>query len=95
MTTLDYTIFVLALLAALTAVVSFAAIMRYLFDRGLADRKERSADIRVYYQAYMASTKKENHRIGSAFWIHCLATGIFICAGVGYSVFRILLPRLL
>ncbi len=82
-------------MAALVAAGSFAAIMRYLFDRGLADRSDRSADIRVYYQTYLSTTKRETGRIGTALWIHCISAGVFVCAGVGYSIFRFILPRLL
>jgi len=81
-------------MAALVAAGSFAAIMRYLFDCGLADRNERSTDIRVYYQTYLAATKKETGRIGTALWVHGISTGVFICAGVGYTIFRFILPRL-
>ena len=95
MTALDYTIVVLAALAALVAAGSFAAIMRYLFDRGLADRNKRSADIRQYYQTYLSTTKRETGRIGTALWIHGISTGVFICAGVGYTIFRFILPRLI
>ena len=94
MTPFDYMIVILAGVAALIAVVSFAAITSYLFDRGLADRNERSPDIRIYYQTYLATTKKESGRIGTAFWIHCIAAGIFVCTGVGYTIFRFILPRL-
>ncbi len=94
MTTTDYIIAALAGTAALICAGSFAAIAKYLFDRGLADRNARSPDIRVYYQTYMAATKKENGRVGTAFWIHCVAAGVFVCTGVGYTVFRFILPRL-
>ena len=84
----------LAVTAALISAGSFAAIVTYLFDRGLADRNERSPDIRMYYRSYLSATKKETGRIGTAFWIHCVSAGVFICTGVGYTIFQFLLPRL-
>ena len=87
-------ILALAGAAALICAGSFASIATYLFDRGLADRNERSPDIRVYYQAYMTSTKKEQGRVGTAFWIHCVSAGVFVCTGVGYTIFRFIWPRL-
>ena len=91
MTAFDYTIIVLA---ALIATGSFAAMMRYLFERGLADRNERSADIRLYYQTYLSTTKRETGKIGTALWVHGISAGVFICAGVAYTIFRFILPRL-
>ena len=80
-------------LAALVAAGSFSVIAKYLFDRGLADRNERAPDIRIYYRTYLTATRKESGRVGVVFWMHCVAAGIFICTGVGYTIFRFILPR--
>lgn len=93
MTAFDYTIIALMGLAALTAAGSFSAIAKYLFDRGLAERNDRETDLRKYYRSYLAATRKENGRAGSAFWVHCVSAGIFICTGVGYTIVRLILPR--
>ena len=94
MTLIDTLIIGLAGAAALIAAVSFASMAKYLFDRGLADRNDRSPDIRVYYQTYLTVTKQRDGRVGTAFWIHCLSVGVFVCTAVGYTLFRFILPRL-
>jgi hypothetical protein len=81
-------------LAALVAAVSFSRIAGYLFDRGLADRHDRTPDIRIFYRTYIAHTKEKSGRIGGAFWVHCVSAGIFIATGVVYALGRFILPRL-
>jgi len=80
-------------LAALIAAVSFSIIVRYLFERGLADRNMRTPDLREIYRNYMNHTRKENGRIGPALWIHGGSAAIFIFTGVVYTIFRFILPR--
>jgi len=92
MTVADYTILILMGVAALCAAASFSIIARYLFDRGLADRNAQTVDIRQLYSAYMADTRRQTGRIGSVFWVHCVAAGLFISIGVIYTIFRFLLP---
>jgi hypothetical protein len=81
-------------LAAAIAAASFSVIARYLFARDLADRNQPVPDIRVLYKAYITQTRKETGRIGGAFWTHSIAAGLFIAIGVGYTIFRFILPRL-
>lgn len=94
LTALDILICVLMALSAVIAAVSFSIIARYLFARNLADRNQQVPDIRVLYTAYIAHTRRETGRIGGAFWIHSVAAGLFISMGVGYTIFRFILPRL-
>lgn len=89
----DYTVLIVMGTAALVAAGSFAIIARYLFDRGLADRKAAAPDIRVFYKTYMAHTKSDTGRIGRAFWVHSVSAGIFIFSGVVYTIGRFILPR--
>lgn len=89
----DYTVLMVMGLSAVSAAVAFSIIARYLFDRGLADRNTQTPDIRFFYKAYMAHTKKKTGRIGAAFWVHSISAGIFISTGVAYTIFRFILPR--
>lgn len=93
MTATDTTIVILMGLAALVAAASFSIIVRYLFDRGLADRNMQKPDLREIYRSYMDHTRKENGRMGPALWIHGGSAAIFILTGVAYTIFRFILPR--
>jgi hypothetical protein len=79
--------------AAIVAAASFSMIVRYLFDRGLADRSMQTPDLRKMYRTYMNHTRKETGRMGTALWIHGGSAAIFILAGVAYTIFRFILPR--
>ncbi len=93
MTTADCIVLIVMAGAAAAAAASFATIAKYLFDRKLADRHQSSPDIRLLYRTYMAQTRKESGRIGSALWIHGLCAGIFILTGMVYTIVRFVLPR--
>jgi hypothetical protein len=75
-------------LAAIVAAVSFSIIVKYLFDRSLADRGMRAPDLREIYQTYMKHTRKENGRTGPVLWVHAGSAAIFILTGVAYTIFR-------
>ena len=89
----DYMILVGMGLAAVVAAGSFSVIARYLFDRGLADRNAKAPNILDLYKTYMAQTRKQNGRIGTAFWVHSGSAGLFILTGVVYTIVRFILPR--
>jgi len=91
----NYMILILMGIAAVIAAGSFSIIARYLFDRGLADRNAQVPDILVFYKTYMAHTKKQTGRIGTAFWVHCVSAGVFITTGVFYTIGRFIVPRFL
>ena len=93
MTATDIAIVILMGTAALVAAASFSIVVRYLFDRGLADRSMQTPDLREIYRTYMNQTRKENGRVGTALWIHGGSAAIFILAGVAYTIFRFILPR--
>ena len=95
MATADYTILIVMGTAALIAAGAFAVIAAYLFDRGLADRNAKMPDLRVFYKTYMAHTRQQTGRIGTAFWVHSISAGIFILTGVIYTIARFILPRFL
>ncbi len=95
MNTIDIIILVLMAMAAIVAAGAFAAIAKYLFDHGLADRHQTAPNIVELYKTYMAHTRKTTGRIGGMFWIHGVSAGIFITVGVIYSVVRFILPRLM
>jgi len=92
-TATDIAIVALMGLAAIVAAASFSVIVRYLFDRGLADRSMQAPDLREIYRTYMNQTRKENGRVGTALWIHGGSAAIFIFTGVVYTIFRLILPR--
>lgn len=94
LTTLDTVICVSMAVAAVIAAASFSIIVRYLFARDLADRNQQVLDIRSLYTAYIAQTRRETGRIGGALWVHSVAAGLFISIGVGYTIYRFILPRL-
>ena len=93
MTAADTIIVILMGLAALVAAVSFSIVVRYLFERGLADRNMQAPDLREIYRTYMNQTRKENGRVGPVLWIHGGSAAIFIFTGVAYTIFRFILPR--
>jgi hypothetical protein len=95
LTTLDTVICVSMAMAAVISAASFSIIVRYLFARDLADRNQQVPDIRALYTAYIAQTRRETGRIGGALWVHSVAAGLFISIGVGYTIYRFILPRLL
>jgi hypothetical protein len=90
----DFTILVLMGIAALVSAVSFATIVRTLYDKGLADPKDSRPDIPAFYKTYMAHTKKQTGRFGKTFWVHVVSAGVFILVGAGYTIYRWLLPIL-
>jgi hypothetical protein len=81
-------------MAAAIAVISFSTIARHLFDHGLADRHAQAPDIRIFYKTYIAHTKNKTGRIGGVFWVHIVSAGVFIFAGVAYTIYRFILPRI-
>ncbi|BBO88428.1 hypothetical protein [Desulfosarcina ovata] len=87
---------VLAAMAVVVAVAlgAFVPITKYLFDRGLVDRNQQAPNIIDFYKTYVAHTRKTTGRIGTAFWVHAVSAGLFIVIGVGYTIFRFILPRL-
>jgi len=93
LTATDTTIVILMGLAAFVAATSFSIIVRYLFDRGLADRNMQTPDLREIYRTYMNQTRKENGQVGPALWIHGGSAAIFIFTGVAYTIVRFILPR--
>ena len=93
MTATDTAIVILMGVAALVAAVSFSIVVRYLFERGLADRNMQAPDLREIYRTYMNQTRKENGRVGPALWIHGGSAAIFIFTGVAYTIVRFILPR--
>jgi hypothetical protein len=80
--------------AAMIAAGSFSIIARYLFDRGLANRKTLAPNIIDLYRTYIAHTRKKTGRIGLAFWVHSVSAGMFISIGVFYTIGRFILPRM-
>lgn len=93
MTGTDTIIVILMGLAAIVAAASFSIVVRYLFERGLADRTMQTPDLREIYRTYMNQTRKETGRIGPTLWIHGGSAAIFIFTGVAYTIFRFILPR--
>lgn len=93
MTNTDTIIAILMGLTAIVAAASFSVIVRYLFERGLADRDMQTPDLREIYRTYINQTRKENGRLGPALWIHGGSAAIFIFTGVAYTIFRFILPR--
>lgn len=90
----DYTIGIVLGVAAVIAAGSFSIIARYLFDHGLADRTARVPNIIDLYKTYIAHTRQKTGRIGSAFWVHSVFTGIFIATGAIYTIVRLIVPRI-
>jgi hypothetical protein len=95
MNTTDVIILVWMAGLAVFAIVTFAFIAKYLFDRGLADRNHPAPNILDFYKTYMAHTRKRTGRIGMTFWIHSLSAGAFITTGVAYTIIRFVLPRVM
>ena len=95
MTTVDWIILVCMGACAAIAAGAFASLTKYLFDRGLADPKTTAPDVVEFYKTYIAHTRGKTGRIGQAFWVHAVAAGLFIAIGVGYTIVRIILPRIL
>ena len=93
MTTADTIVLIVMAVTAAIAAGSFSAIVKYLFDRELADRHHSSPDIRLLYRTYLSQTRHESGRIGSALWIHVVCAGIFILTGTVYTIVRFVLPR--
>ena len=93
MTTTDWIILALMGAAAGVALVAFALLTRYLFDRGLADPDAAAPNIVDFYKRFIQHTRKETGRIGGAFWVHTIAAGVFITTGVVYTIARFVLPR--
>ena len=89
----DIAVIALMVIAAVVSAGSFSSIVRCLFDHGLADPNDRKPDIRAYYRQYIAHTKKQIGRTGNAFWVHAVSAGVFVLAGVAYTIFRFILPR--
>lgn len=94
MTTSDVIILAGMAVSAIVAAVAFAAITRYLFDRGLADRHAAAPDILAMYKTYAAHTRKTGGGVGLPLWIHAFAAGLFVATGVGYTIVRFVLPLL-
>lgn len=92
MHTTDIVILSLMAGAAFVAAGAFAAITRYLFDRGLADPNAVKPDLPGFYRAYVAHTRKTTGRVGLPLWIHAIFAGLFIAMGVGYTLVRFILP---
>jgi hypothetical protein len=90
----DITILVLMVIAAVVSAGSFSAIVRYLFEHGLADPNDRKPNILAFYKQFIAHTKKQMGRIGNAFWVHIVFAAVFILVGVGYTIYRWVLPLL-
>jgi hypothetical protein len=90
----DYAAMLIMGAAAMIAAGAFSVIARYLFDRGLADRRAPTPDIRVFYRAYIAHTRTTTGRIGAALWVHGVSVALFIITGVSYTIVRWVLPRL-
>jgi formate/nitrite transporter FocA (FNT family) len=90
-------IIILATMAGACVVAggAFAAIVKYLFDRELADRHATTPNIVDFYKSYIAHTRKTTGQIGRAFWVHSIAAGVFITTGVVYTILRFILPRIL
>ncbi len=95
MTTSDVAVIIMMGLSAVSAAISFAIIVRHLFDHGLADRNAQAPDIRKFYSAYLADTRHRTGRIGGIFWVHSISAALFITIGMGYTIYRFILPRLL
>lgn len=74
------------------AAVAFASIVKYLFDRGLADHNHPAPNVLAFYRTYTAHTRKTSGRIGLAFWIHVVFAVSFIAIGVAYTILRFVLP---
>lgn len=95
MNPIDITILILMGLAAVISAGSFSAIMRTLFDRGLANPRDRKPDILGYYKTYVAHTRRQIGRIGGTFWVHTVSAAVFILIGVCYTIYRFIIPRFL
>jgi hypothetical protein len=96
MNTMDIVILAGLALAAVIAAAAFAAIVRYLYDRGLADpRAAAPPDILAMYKTFAAHTRKATGRVGPALWVHGISAGLFIAIGVGYSIVRFVLPMVM
>ncbi len=75
---------------AVAAAGTFAGILRYLFDHGLANPDDAAIpDLRRYYRQYMHHTRQHSGRIGPLLWAHAGAAGLFILAGMLYVLFRV------
>ena len=94
MTSADSIVVALMGLTASITAASLSIFAGYSFDRGLADRSKRSADLRQFYRIYIAHTRQQAGRIGKAFWIHVISAGCFIIIGVSYTLLRFILPLL-
>ena len=95
MNTTDIIILILMAVAAIVSAGTFAAIAKYLFERGLADQNQAAPNLIDFYKTYLAHTRKTTGRIGGVFWIHSISAGLFIAIGVVYSIVRFILPRLM
>jgi hypothetical protein len=93
--TTDIIILALMAVAAMASAGTFAAIAKYLFDRGLADQNQAAPNIIEFYKTYLAHTRKTTGRVGGVFWVHSISVGLFIATGVVYSIVRFILPRLM
>lgn len=94
MRTSDIILLVAMAVAAAVAAGAFASIAGYLFDRGLADRRQAAPNIFDFYRAYTRHTRHTRGRIGRAFWIHVVAAGLFITLGMAYTITRWIIPAL-
>jgi hypothetical protein len=93
MNTIDIVILAGMAVVAVIAAGAFAAIVRYLFDRGLADpRAAAPPDILAMYKTFAAHTRQATGRVGPALWVHGISAGLFVAVGVGYSIVRFVLP---
>ena len=88
MNQLDYIAFALLGAAALVAAGSFAVIANYLFDHGLADRRDPVPNIIDLYQKYRDHTRAASGRTAPMLWVHLSAAGMFILTGVVYMIFK-------
>ncbi len=88
MNQLDYIAAALLGALALLAAGSFAVIANYLFDHGLADRRQPPANIFDLYKRYRDHTREQTGRVNPWLWMHLTAVGAFITIGMIYALLR-------
>jgi hypothetical protein len=85
---LDYIALALLGATALAAAGSFAAIANYLFDKGLADRRDPVPNLVDLYKKYRDHTRAASGRVAPLLWAHLAAVGGFILTGVVYVMLK-------
>ncbi len=88
MSQLDFIALALLGASALAAVGSFAVIANYLFDHGLADRRDPVPNLITLYKKYRDHTRAASGRAAPMLWVHLASAGVFILTGTVYVVLK-------